>query len=74
MFRGRCVLIAQGIDSTGKKHVLGLREGTTENATVAKALLEAEKSFRRIRGYKDIDQLVAKLDVMSPVTTAEKAA
>jgi len=39
VFRGHCVLIAQGIDSTGKKHVLGLREGTTENATVAKALL-----------------------------------
>ena len=39
IFRGHCVLIAQGIDSSGKKHVLGLREGTTENATVAKALL-----------------------------------
>lgn len=33
------VLIALGIDSEGKKLVLGLREGSTENSGVAKALL-----------------------------------
>ena len=33
------VLIALGIDSEGKKEVLGLREGNTENSRVAKALL-----------------------------------
>jgi transposase-like protein len=33
------VLIALGIDTEGKKQVLGLREGDTENAQVAKALL-----------------------------------
>lgn len=33
------VLLALGIDEDGKKHVLGLREGTTENSTVARALL-----------------------------------
>jgi putative transposase len=33
------VLIALGIDSEGKKQVLGLREGDTENSHVAKALL-----------------------------------
>jgi putative transposase len=33
------VLIALGIDSEGKKQVLGLREGDTENRRVAKALL-----------------------------------
>lgn len=38
-FRSRIVLIALGIDSEGDKHVLGLREGSTENATVVKALL-----------------------------------
>ncbi len=38
-FRDHTILVAMGIDSTGKKHVLGLREGTTENASVAKALL-----------------------------------
>lgn len=30
---------AVGIDSEGKKHVLGLKEGSTENATVCKGLL-----------------------------------
>jgi len=38
-FHSRIVLIALGIDSEGGKHVLGLREGSTENATVVKALL-----------------------------------
>jgi transposase-like protein len=38
-FRSRIVLIALGIDSEGDKHVLGLREGSTENAAVVKALL-----------------------------------
>lgn len=38
-FRKHCVLVALGIDSDGRKHALGLREGTTENAGVAKALL-----------------------------------
>lgn len=39
VFREHCVLLALGVDSDGKKHALGLREGTTENAAVAKALL-----------------------------------
>ena len=34
------VLIALGIDFEGKKQVLGLREGNTENSRVAKALLQ----------------------------------
>jgi len=38
-FRERIVLLALGIDSEGGKHVLGLAEGSTENATVVKALL-----------------------------------
>jgi putative transposase len=33
------VLVALGIDTEGKKQVLGLREGNTENSRVAKALL-----------------------------------
>lgn len=36
-FRDRTVLIALGIDAEGHKHALGLREGSTENATVARA-------------------------------------
>lgn len=38
-FRDRMVLIAMGIDVEGHKHVLGLREGSTENATVVRALI-----------------------------------
>lgn len=34
------VLTALGVDGTGKKHVLGLREGASENAAVVKGLLE----------------------------------
>ncbi len=34
------VICAMGVDSDGHKHVLGLREGATENAEVATALLE----------------------------------
>lgn len=34
------VICAVGVDAQGNKHVLGLQEGVTENAAVAKALLE----------------------------------
>jgi putative transposase len=34
------VICAAGVDDQGKKHLLGLREGATENAEVAKSLLE----------------------------------
>lgn len=33
------VISAVGVDASGKKHVLGLQEGATENAAAAKALL-----------------------------------
>lgn len=39
VFRDHMVLVALGIGSDGRKHVLGLREGTTENASVCRALL-----------------------------------
>ena len=38
-FRDHVILLAVGVDVQGTKHVLALREGTTENATVCKALL-----------------------------------
>jgi transposase-like protein len=38
-FRDRVVLIALGFDAQGKKHVLGIREGSTEKTAVVKALL-----------------------------------
>jgi transposase-like protein len=38
-FRDHCILVALGVDSDGKKHPLGIREGNTENGTVVKSLL-----------------------------------
>ncbi len=38
--KGRQMMAAIGLDREGKKHVLGLREGATENATVVRELLE----------------------------------
>lgn len=38
-FRDRVVLVAVGIDAQGMKHVLGLREGSTEAARVVRSLL-----------------------------------
>lgn len=38
-FKDRILLICLGLEADGTKHVLGLREGTTENATVCRSLL-----------------------------------
>ena len=38
-FRDHVILLAVGVDPQGTKHVLALREGSTENAAVCKALL-----------------------------------
>ena len=45
------VLAAVGVDATGRKHVLGLREGPSENATVTTGLLEelVERGLRADR-------------------------
>ena len=37
--KGRCCVVALGIDTDGHKHPLGLWDGSTENATVATTLL-----------------------------------
>ena len=39
LFRDHCMVIALGIDTQGRKHVLGLREGATETAAVTTGLL-----------------------------------
>lgn len=39
-FGEQCVLAAVGVDVEGRKHVLAIREGATENAEAAKDLLE----------------------------------
>ena len=38
-FRDRVILVALGIDTLGNKHVLGLREGSTEASRVVRSLL-----------------------------------
>ncbi|HEY2977121.1 MAG TPA: IS256 family transposase [Burkholderiaceae bacterium] len=38
-FRDRVILVALGIDAQGNKHVLGLREGSTESTRVVRSLL-----------------------------------
>jgi len=38
-FRERVILVALGIDAQGDKHVLGLREGSTESTRVVRSLL-----------------------------------
>ena len=49
---------AAGIDAQGHKHVLGLREGATENATSCKALL----SDLQARGLRTDQRILAVLD------------
>lgn len=39
-FAGQTLIVALGVEESGGKHVLGLWQGATENATVCKALLE----------------------------------
>ncbi len=39
-FDERCIVIALGIATDGRKHVLGLREGATENTAVAQGLID----------------------------------
>lgn len=39
-FKGKLLVVALGIDTDGKKHILGLWQGATENAEVVKSLLE----------------------------------
>lgn len=39
-FAGECLVAALGVDATGRKHVLGLAQGATENAVVVQQLLD----------------------------------
>jgi putative transposase len=39
-FKGHLLVVAMGLDKVGRKHILGLCQGATENAEVCKSLLE----------------------------------
>jgi putative transposase len=53
-----CVVVALGIDTTGKKHALGLWSGSTENTTVCQSLLANLQS----RGLRTDRSLLIILD------------
>jgi putative transposase len=53
-----CVVVALGLDATGKKHALGLWEGSTENTTVCQSLLANLQS----RGLRTDRSLLVILD------------
>jgi len=57
-FGGDCLVAAIGVDLQGRKHVLGLWHGATENATVVKGLLEDLVS----RGLKTEHKLLIVVD------------
>jgi putative transposase len=57
-FGGDCLVAAMGLDLQGKKHVLGLWHGATENTTVVKGLLEDLVS----RGLETEHKLLVVLD------------
>ena len=51
-FAGEMLIVALGLDSAGIKHVLGIRQGTTENAIVCRELLTS----LRDRGLEQFHQ------------------
>jgi putative transposase len=53
-----CIVVALGIDHTGRKHALGLWDGATENATVCQSLLADLQS----RGLRTDRSLLVILD------------
>lgn len=55
---GRVLLVALGIDVDGKKHVLGVREGATENAAACTAML----ADLRDRGLRTDRPMLALID------------
>ena len=57
-FAGDCLAVALGIDSQGKKHVLGLWHGATENSTVVSGLLQDLVS----RGLDDQQKMLIVID------------
>src|SRR5262249_42681378 len=53
-----CIVVALGIDATGKKHALGVWDGSTENAAVCQSLLADLQS----RGLRTDRSLLVILD------------
>jgi putative transposase len=65
-FTDHMILVGLGIDTVGKKHVLGLWEGATENASACKALL----SNLRDRGLRTEQSILAVIDGSKALVSA----
>lgn len=63
------ILVALAIDADGEKHVLGIREGATENATSCRALL----SDLQARGLRTDRTVLAVLDGSKALAKAVRA-
>lgn len=52
-FKGHLIVVALGLNKDGRKHVLGLWQGATENATVCTSLLEdiARRGLNTMKDY-----------------------
>jgi putative transposase len=61
-----CLVVAMGIDAAGQKHVLGLWDGATENATLCQSLLANLQS----RGLRTDRSLLVVLDGSKALHTA----
>jgi putative transposase len=68
-FAQEMIVVVMGIDSTGEKHILGLRQGATENAQVCKELLE----LLRERGVRTDLPTLFVLDGAKALTAAVKS-
>lgn len=68
-FAGTTVVVAMGIDRKGAKHVLGIKHGATENATVCKDLLADLID----RGLDADDGILAIIDGSKALHSALKA-
>src|SRR5207247_6512062 len=53
-----CIVVALGIDKTGRKHALGLWDGSTENAAVCQSLL-ANLQSRGLRTDRSVHVILA---------------
>ena len=53
------------------RNVKRWRGGSMIQRWVSAALLEAEKNFRRVRGYRDMRHLIRALDALSPHDTQQ---
>lgn len=67
-YAGETLVVALGLDAQGSKHILGLREGATENAAVVIALLEELVE----RGLDTTQPMLFVLDGAKALTAAVK--